>query len=75
MAKAPENGGMEAMTRLHNGRLLLLTETFAKANGDVLLLERYYTVLGGPAARLRYLSRQSIQPGARLQGKRLVEWQ
>jgi hypothetical protein len=34
LAQAPSNGGLEAMTRLVDGRLLVLTESFEDAQGD-----------------------------------------
>lgn len=37
-------------------------------NGDVLLLERRYTKLGGVAARLRLIDKDAIRPGATLDG-------
>jgi hypothetical protein len=41
-------------------------------NGDVLLLERRFTVIGGPAARLSILSAAEIRPGARLAGREIA---
>jgi hypothetical protein len=102
---APRNGGLEAMTPLPDGRILVLTEKFrakgknkgdyigwlldadgkslgrvywpgfgifrptdlaALPNGDVLLLQRRYTVAGGPGMRLSQISAARIKPGARL---------
>lgn len=38
-------------------------------NGDVLSVERHYSLMTGPSARLSRIARQDIYPGARLQGK------
>jgi hypothetical protein len=106
LAQAPGNGGLEAVARLPDGRVLLVTEEFANtdgslkgwlidashvsalayqpfkdfrptdlatlANGDVLVLERYYSILGGPAVRLRRLSREHVRAGAMLQGQEIM---
>ena len=111
--KAPRNGGLEAMTPLPDGRVLVLSEKFrrkiegggggrkegdgdyigwllapdgknlgqvfwpaqgifrptdlaALPNGDVLLLQRRYTVAGGPGMRLSHILAQNITAGARL---------
>ncbi|MDP6342320.1 MAG: esterase-like activity of phytase family protein [Alphaproteobacteria bacterium] len=105
---APRNGGVEAMTPLPDGRILLLSEDFRDAggnligwlysadgnflgrlsltatgifrptdlaalpNGDVLLLERRYTVAGGAGARLSRLAADQIRPGGRLDGEELA---
>jgi hypothetical protein len=109
IGKAPRNGGLEAMTPLPDGRILVLSEKFrtgkdgskkgsgdyigwllssegeslgqvywpgvdifkptdlaALPNGDVLLLQRRYTVLGGPGARLSHIPAERITPGGRL---------
>lgn len=42
-------------------------------NGDVLLLERRFTLLGGLSARLRRIPVASIQPGALLEGEEIAE--
>jgi hypothetical protein len=42
-------------------------------DGDVLLLERRFTLLGGLSARLSRLPLASIQPGALLQGREIAE--
>jgi hypothetical protein len=107
--KAPRNGGLEAMTPLPDGRILVLSEKFrtvkdgskkgdgdyigwllaadgkslgqvywpaqgifrptdlaALPNGDVLLLQRRYTVAGGPGMRLSHIPAANIRTGARL---------
>jgi hypothetical protein len=106
LRRAPRNGGVEAMTVLTDGRLLILTETFRNAddshkgwlletgqtfpvsymsspgfaptdmatlpNGDVLVLERCYSLFTGPGARLQRLSRTSLQAGASLHGEEIA---
>ena len=106
LRRAPRNGGVEAMTVLADGRLLILTETFLNPdsshkgwlieagqffpvsyvpspgfdptdmatlpNGDVLVLERRYTLFTGPEARLQWLSRSSLQAGASLRGEEIA---
>lgn len=101
LRQAPANQGIEAMTRLGDGRLVLLTEDYVDANdrrrgwvsegpryhpiamwvrdrfkptdmtrlpnGDVLLLERRFTVVGGIAARLSIIPASTIQPNAVLE--------
>jgi hypothetical protein len=42
------------------------------ASGDVLVLERSYSLLKGPAARVRLLKRTSIKPGAVLKGREIA---
>ena len=110
---APRNGGLEAITPLPDGRILVLSEKFrrkvkadadgkkvgdgdyigwllsadgkslgqvfwpeqgifrptdlaAMPNGDVLLLQRRYTVAGGPGMRLSHIRAKNIRAGARL---------
>ncbi|MEE9550124.1 MAG: esterase-like activity of phytase family protein [Candidatus Binatia bacterium] len=48
------------------------TDLATLANGDVLLLERWYHWIGGVAVRLRRLQRDSIRAGARLRGEEIV---
>ena len=48
------------------------TGTTRLGDGDILVLERRYTLIGGVAALLRRISRQSIQPGALLDGVELA---
>lgn len=98
MQLAPANQGIEAMTRLSDGRLVLLTEGYVDENnlrrgwvsdgpayypialpvhdrfkptdlavlpnGDVLLLERRFTIVGGIAARLSIIPARTIRPDA-----------
>lgn len=44
------------------------TDAALLPNGDVLLLERRYTTIGGVAARLCLIERETIKPGAVLDG-------
>ncbi len=107
---SPRNGGLEAMTPLPDGRILVLTEKYrtkgknnggaregdyigwildseggslgrvfwpasglyrptdlaALPNGDILLLQRRYTVAGGQGMRLSQISADQIKPGQRM---------
>lgn len=101
----PENGGVEAATRLADGRLLLLSEEAVDdaghglgwigrpgawqslsyrrtgqfrptsaallPDGDVLVLERRFSLLGGVASRLVRLAADDLRPGAVLTGREL----
>jgi hypothetical protein len=100
--KARRNGGIEALTRLGDGRLLALAESLESGNdlagwvqeakgwaplswaaedgfvatgmatlpgGDVVVLERRFTILAGFSSRLKRLAAAAIKPGARLTGK------
>ncbi len=103
LASAPANGGAEAMTRLADGRLLVIAERLEAApgvfaawvggedgwarlgyartgsfrptgaatlpSGDVVMLERSYSLVAGPAARLQILRASDIRPGSRLAGR------
>jgi hypothetical protein len=102
LAKAPRNGGIEALTALADGRILALTENFTVAggsvgwvgdgqhwaglvyvpadgfsatgaatlpDGDVLVLERAYSPLAGPAARLARVDRSAVAADALLVGR------
>jgi len=107
----PLNGGMEALARLPDGRLLALAEgpdngvrerpawisrvppkdpgdwaalTYRAApgfrptgatglpNGDVLVLERYFSMLGGLAARIVLVRSGALLPGAVVEGEELA---
>jgi len=104
--RAPSNGGLEGLTLLPDGRLLILTEEFANAdgsfkgwlieegkfaelsyvpadgfrvtdcaalpNGDVLVLERRYTLIAILSARITLVKADTVQPGAKLTGKELL---
>ena len=107
LGAAPNNGGIEALTQLADGRLLALTEDFRAPegglrgwiialdggaaaplaylpapdfhptalallpDGDVLVLERRFTVIAGPGARLVRVARAAIAPGAIVSGREL----
>ena len=107
LGAAPNNGGIEALTQLADGRLLALTEDFRAPggglrgwivaldggaaaplaylpapdfhptalallpDGDVLVLERRFTVIAGPGARLVRVARAAIAPGAVVSGREL----
>lgn len=114
MAELPLNGGLEALTRLSDGRLLALAEgaddgvperrawigrvplkgpddwaalTYRAApgfrptgaaalpDGGVLVLERYFTILGGPAARIVRIAAGALVPGAVIDGEELARIQ
>jgi hypothetical protein len=110
LAKAPRNGGLEAMTALPDGRLLAICEKYeddadalrgwiidpakkrAEAlslipsddfkptdlatlpGGDVLLLERAHSMLGGTRARFRRIAAASLKAGAKLVPKELARF-
>lgn len=107
LARAPSNGGIEALTLLDDGRLLAITESFGTGvnvvgwvsdasawsvltyattggyrptgadtlpGGDVVVLERRFTLRGTGAARLMRLDSDSIAPGAELRGRVLAEF-
>ena len=102
MKRAPANGGLEALTQLPDGRILMLaqglkrddgaragwlagdggieafgyrtapkflpTDAAALPNGDVLVLSRHFSVLGGTRVRLERVPAGAIGAGAVLQG-------
>ena len=108
LARAPVNGGVEAMLQLADGAILVFTEempapgdpgalaaflqdgeTWRRLSyrpgagfkptsaallpgGDVLVLERRFTLFGGLAIRLARLDAGRIKPGARLTGVELA---
>ncbi len=43
-------------------------------SGDLLVLERYFTWLGGPAARLVVIDSAEVRPGATLKGREIAEF-
>ena len=49
------------------------TDMIALPNGDVLLLERRFTVAGGPAARISLIPAAGIAPGATLESRTIGE--
>ena len=102
IARAPANGGVEALARLPDGRILMLaqglkreggaragwlvsagaveplgyrtapnflpTDAATLPNGDVLVLTRHFTVLGGARVRLERVPAAAIEAGATLRG-------
>lgn len=50
------------------------TDAVALENGDVIVLERYFTPLVGPKARLQRIPADAIRPGASLPSELLAEW-
>lgn len=109
--EAPSNGGLEAITPLPDGRILILSEQYrtdnksgdyigwlldadgkslgrvywpgtgiyrptdlaALPNGDVLLLQRRFTVIGGAGARLSRIPAARIKAGGRLIDEELAQ--
>lgn len=57
-----------------------VTEDFAPTDfsllpsGDLLVLERRYKLLSGPAVRLQVIAGDTIRPGARLEGRELAQF-
>ncbi len=43
-------------------------------DGDLVVLERYFTWLGGPAARLVVIEAAQVRPGATLKGREIAEF-
>ena len=108
IAAAPPNGGLEALTPLPDGRILMLAESLKRTggsragwlvgdgtvdtfgyrtardfkptdaavlpNGDVLILSRYFKLLGGFKARLERISASAIGGGAVLKGALLARF-
>ena len=109
IARAPANGGVEALAPLADGRILMLaqglkwedgaragwlagaggiealgyrtaprflpTDAATLPNGDVLVLSRHYSVLGGARARLDRVSAEAIGGGATLRGTLVARFQ
>ena len=109
IAHAPANGGVEALTPLADGRILMLaqglkrhdgaragwlvgeggidalgyrtapnflpTDAATLPNGDVLVLSRHYSVLGGARARLERVPAEAIKAGTTLRGKLVARFQ
>ena len=104
-ARAPGNGGLEAIAPLAGGRILLLAESLKRgdgvhagwlvgdaagalgyrpapgfkptdaatlAGGDVLVLSRSFSLIGGFRARLERIPAGAIRPGAVLRGALLA---
>ena len=107
IAAAPLNGGLEALTPLLDGRVLMLAESLKRSggsragwlvgekieplgyrtsrdfkptdaallpNGDVLVLSRYFKLLGGFKARLERVPAAAIEAGAVLKGELLARF-
>lgn len=106
LAGAPNNGGIEGVTVLSDGRILIIAEEYENpdgsvkgwflkedrfdvvsyvpsqgfrvtdiatlADGDILVLERHYGLLGAWAARIKRLSKESLRAGARLSGREVA---
>lgn len=67
-----QNGKAEALrVVLHDG--FSITDADFLAGGDLLILERRFSLLRGPAMRLRRIAGETIRPGARLDGEVLLE--
>ena len=109
IARAPANGGVEALAPLSDGRILMLaqgltreggaragwlvgdggiealgyrtapkflpTDAAALPNGDVLVLSRHFTMLGGARARLERVHAGAIVAGADLEGTLVARFQ
>lgn len=106
LKRAPRNGGIEAMTLLNDGRLLLIAEDFGRGgrnvawvsskdgwsvltyavdggyqptgaatldNGDVLTVERRFTLRDGIAGRIKRIAKESIKPGGHMEGETVAE--
>ena len=108
IAAAPLNGGLEVLTPLPDGRILMLAESLKRTggsragwlvgdgkiealgyrtardfkptdaavlpNGDVLVLSRYFKLLGGFKARLERIPAAAIEAGAVLKGELLARF-
>ena len=108
IAAAPLNGGLETLTPLPDGRIMMLAESLRRTggsragwlvgdrkidvfgyrtardfkptdaallpNGDVLVLTRYFKLLGGFKARLERVPAAAIEAGAVLKGELLARF-
>ena len=105
LADMPENDGIEALTLLHDGRLLAISEgapnerasvawvsnaagwdvltyipdkgfrptgAATLPDGDVVVLERFYTPRAGVRIKIKRISAADIGPGAEVEGKLLA---
>lgn len=109
LAGAPANGGVEAVTVLPDGQLLILTEEYENPdgsikawliaadrfvplsyssshgfrptgaaglrNGDVLVLERRYSLVSGWSGRIQRLSRASLDAGGTIVGQEIARFE
>jgi YD repeat-containing protein len=66
------DGRWQALTLKPKG-LFVPTGAAQLPDGDILLLERRFTLLGGLSARLRRIPLASIRPGSLLHGQEVVE--
>ena len=107
IAATPPNGGLEALTPLPDGRILMLAESLKRTggsragwvvgekieplgyrtardfkptdaallpNGDVLVLSRYFKLLGGFKSRLERIPADAIEGGTVLKGELLARF-
>lgn len=65
------NGWSPLTYKLEDG--FRVTGAATHPNGDVFVLERYYTLRDGVAVRIKRLSPDHVQPGAELHGHRIAE--
>ncbi len=66
------DGATAARLEYHRAARFRPTGATRLADGDIIVLERRYTLIGGVAALLRRVTKESIQPGARLDGPELA---
>jgi hypothetical protein len=66
-----ENGGWRTLSYARTG-LFQPSDACALPNGDVLVLERRFTIIGGFAGRIVRLRQGDIVAGARLEGEEIV---
>ena len=66
-----EEGGVSELTYATRHRFRP-TDLAVLPDGDLLALERRYSVIAGAGARLVRIARQSIRPGARLEGEEIA---
>jgi hypothetical protein len=65
----PQQGGFDVSRSDHYD----ITDLAFLESGDALLLERRYSVAGGPGCRIRQLAAEAIRPGAMVDGPILFE--
>jgi len=66
------NGTAAARLKYNRADRFRPTGATRLANGDLIVVERRYTLIGGVAALLRRVPKGTIQPGARLDGPELA---
>ena len=69
----PLDGAPASTLSLHRDDPFDLTDLSRLPNGDILTLERRYTRIAGPGMRIRRIARESIVPGAVLDGEVIAE--